>query len=519
MNNIVIITVDQLAFRALSACAGAQESGAGFEATYPTIDSFFRDGTFFDRAYTPCPLCMPARAAFWTSSWPHQTGVLSNGKKFEQGDVPPALPTLGEAFSGAGWKTIHFGKEHDAGALRGFERVPEKEREVDPEPGYPVNQDTFRDRATTDQAVDYFAARARADDGRQGSAQPLLAVVELNNPHNICGWVGEMARHVSGSNTDFIPPPDGRRTPAFPPAIGTDELPPLPPNFHDADFATRPRSVQYQCCAHNRLAQTQDWGEREFRLYLDAYRHYTSRADAEIARVLDAARAALPDDDTLYVFFSDHGDAITAHRAVTKHTTFYDETTRVPLAFVGPGIESRRRVEGPVSLLDLAPTLLDLAAIGAGSENGEPEAVARLRASAQGRSLAPLLTGSSPAEAPAAGRGVADGPRYVASEWHTEWGFTIEPGRMLTDGRFKYTVYAEGGDEELYDLEADAYETRNLVADAAAAGELDRMRAALAEHIRATDDPFEELDHVADPRWRSHEPGYANHRGPAAPQA
>jgi choline-sulfatase len=44
------------------------------------------------------------------------------------------------------------------------------------------------------------------------------------------------------------------------------------------------------------------------------------------------------------------------------------------------------------------------------------------------------------------------------------------------------------------------------------------MRAALAEHIRATEDPFEELEHVADARWRSHDPGYANHRGPAAPQ-
>lgn len=507
MNNIVIITVDQLSSRALRAYGGAHEFG--------TIDAFFRDGTFFDRAYTPCPLCMPARAAFWTSSWPHRTGVLSNGKKFEQGEVPESLPALGDAFAAAGWETVHFGKEHDAGALRGFERVPQGSCEVDPEPGYPVNQDTFRDRATTDQAVDFFAGRARAgaDGAFGGTASPLLAVVELNNPHNICGWVGEMARHVSGEQADFVATAGGAPAPGFPPVTPTDELPPLPPNFHDADFETRPRSVQYQCCAHNRLAQTQGWGEREYRLYLDAYRHYTARADAEVARVTAAARAALPDDDTLYVFFSDHGDAITAHGGVTKHTTFYDETTRVPFAFVGPAIEPGRRVEGAVSLLDLAPTLLDLAGIDGGSGAREPEAAARLRASAQGRSLAPLLTGSPPAEARA-----DDGPRYVASEWHTEWGFTIEPGRMLTDGRYKYMVYAEGGDEELYDLAADPYETRNLAPDPSAADELERMRAAFAEHIRATDDPFSRLEHVADPRWRNHEPGYANHRGPAAPQ-
>lgn len=516
MNNIVIITVDQLASCALRAYA----HGAGTAPEYGTIDSFFRDGTFFDRAYTPCPLCMPARAAFWTSAWPHQTGVLSNGRKFEQGEVPESLPALGEAFAAAGWETIHFGKEHDAGALRGFERVPQGSREVDPEPGYPVNQDTFRDRATTDQAVAYFEARRGRSDGvRREPAQPLLAVIELNNPHNICGWVGEMARHVSGPDTDFIPPPAGEPTPAFPPGIGTDELPPLPPNFHDDDFETRPRSVQYQCCAHNRLAQTQGWGEREFRLYLDAYHHYTARADAEIARVLEAARSALPDDDTIYVFFADHGDAMTAHGGVTKHTTFYDETTRVPLAFVGPGIEPGRRVEGPVSLLDMAPTLLDLAGIGAGSEADEPEAARLLRASAQGRSLAPLLTGPPTAQVARGGAGAGgDEPRCVASEWHTEWGFTVEPGRMITDGRLKYMVYAEGGDEELYDLEADPFETRNLAPDPAAAGELDRMRSALEEHVRETDDPFPRLEHVASPRWRGHEPGYANHRGPAAPQ-
>ena len=499
MNNIVIVTVDQLSSRALRAYGG--------ERTYEAIDSFFREGTFFDRAYTPCPLCMPARAAFWTSSWPHQTGVLSNGKKFEQGIVPEGLPALGEAFAAAGWETVHFGKEHDAGALRGFERVPQEEREVEPEPGYPINQDTFRDRATTDQALDYFARRARSAAARGGAApRPLLAVVELNNPHNICGWVGEMARHVSGPDTDFIPPPSGEPARGFPPATPTGDLPPLPPNFSDVDFETRPRSVQYQCCAHNRLAQTQGWGEREYRLYLDAYHHYTSLAEAEIARVLDAARAALPGDDTLYVFFSDHGDAMTAHGGVTKHTTFYDETTRVPLAFVGPGIGRGRRVAGPVSLLDLVPTLLDLAGVAA--DASAPEAVARARDGAQGRSLAPLLTGAD----------AADGPRYVASEWHTEWGFTIEPGRMVTDGRFKYMVYAEGGDEELYDLESDPFETRNLVPDPAAAGELARMRAATAEHIRSSGDPFPELEHLAARRWRTHEPGYRNHRGPAAPQ-
>jgi arylsulfatase A-like enzyme len=161
------------------------------------------------------------------------------------------------------------------------------------------------------------------------------------------------ARTVAPPDADSLSPPSAP-TPGFPRSIETDALPPLPPNFADTDFDTRPQSVRFQCCAHNRVAQTQGWSEREFRLYLDAYRHYTALADAEIAKALAAARRTLPDEDTLYVFFADHGDAMTAHRAVTKHTSLYEETTRVPLAFVGPGIEPGRRIDGPVSLLDLA---------------------------------------------------------------------------------------------------------------------------------------------------------------------
>ncbi len=518
--NILVLMTDQLSFRTIRAYGGA--------SAFPAIDSLFERGATVDQVYTPCPLCLPARASFWTSRLPHRTGALSNGRAFENRTITPDTPTLGSLFDGAGWECVHFGKEHDAGGLRGFERMPMGETAVDPAYGYPVNADTFRDRFTSDQVVDWFAARSRSTSGHP----PLLAVIDLLNPHNICGWVGEMARHVLGREADVVPSalkaPSYEPTPGFPPERPTEALPELPPNFRDTDFQTRPRSVQYQCCAHNRLAQTQGWREREFRLYLDAYRHYTGLVDDEIARILRSAEKAIDLGETYIVFTSDHGDAIAAHSAATKHTTFYEETTRVPFCVVGPDIPAGGRVTGPTSLLDLVPTLLDLAGL-----SKRPEVVSAT-AEMDGESIASALKAAPSDREETVASPVSAAPRYVVSEWHTEWGFTIEPGRMITNGRYKLMRYAEGRDEEFYDLALDPYETRNLIPDtdgtttadehsdpkisAERSAAVNLLRAELDAHLARSSDPFESLEASAEARWRSHAPGYHNHVGVAAPE-
>jgi choline-sulfatase len=88
---------------------------------------------------------------------------------------------------------------------------------------------------------------------------------------------------------------------------------------------------------------------------------------------------------------------------------------------------------------------------------------------------------------------------------------------MLRTPHFKYTRYLEGEGEELYDMRADPGETLTLIDDPAYAPVLERHRALLAEHLAATDDDFYHLAWSADPRWRSHTPGYRHHVGPAAP--
>lgn len=460
MNNILIIIADQLTWRALPAYGNTY-------ARMPAVDSVSRGAARFDACYTPCPLCLPARAALWSGLYPHQTGALSNGRKFPIKTLGEGVPTLGGVFSAAGYEARHFGKKHDAGALRGFVCEEEKALEVEAvSDAWPVGQDTGRDRYTTTKCVEYLENRPR-------TGRPFIAVADLVNPHDICSWIG----HNQGVHTDK---PIGR------------ELPPLPENFQFDDIANRPLPVKYICCSHNRQAQTAGWTPENFRHYLAAYHHYAERVDAEIGLILDALKRGGAYDDTLIVFMADHGDSMAARGRVTKQVDLYEEVTRVPFLFKGPGVTPGAHA-APVSLLDLFPTLCAYAGIPA------PDGL-------MGRDLGIALAGGDAPTRP-----------YVASEWHTEWGFTISPGRMLRAGRHKYIAYVEGGGEELYDLEADPYEKVNRAGDPAYAKPLAEMRGLFERFLGETGDDFRALSYLADKRWRSHPVGYQNHEGIAAP--
>lgn len=464
--NVLIVIADQLSAQALKAW------GNGHSAT-PAIDRLVEGGVRFEHAYTPCPLCQPARAAFWTGRYPHQTGVLSNGGKRKEAGIPADMPTLGDVFRGAGYRTVHFGKTHDAGSLRGFDVVESKRKQLDDvSPAWPVDYDSELDRDTRAKAIEFLT-------DYRGPA-PYVAVADLNNPHDICNWIGK-------NQHGELPVPEGVA------------LPPLPENLHldREEFLKRPLPIQYICCAHNRQAQVAEWDEAQISKYLAAYYHYMARLDRDVDLVLGALRRRPDADRTLVVFMADHGDSMCGRWMATKHTSFYDETTRVPFVFAGPGITGPgRAVHGPVSLLDLFPTLCELADI------ASPDGLA-------GRSLMPCLR--EPER-----RGPHD---FVIGQWFTEWAFTVEPGRMVRTDRYKYTHWLEGEGEELYDLSADPGEMRTLIDDPAYAGVLADHRALLKLYTDEALDPYFSLQWEAAPRWRSHPPGYRNHRGLAAPKA
>ncbi len=458
--NILMIVVDQLAWKALPAYGG--------RGVTPAIDSLCSEGVVVDACYCPCPLCQPSRASFWSGVHSHRTDVLSNGRKWPINPIPTSMPTLGQTFSDAGYKTMHFGKCHDGGALRGFWCAPELELPVQQRnEAWPYNMDTFADAYTTREATAFL--------GSYTWDQPLLMVADLVNPHNICGWVGKN----QGVHVD----------------VPVEDLPPLPDNFEFDDIANRPIPIQYICCSHVRQAQTAGWTKENFRHYLAAYYHYLQCVDADIQSILDSLHASGHAEDTMIVFFADHGDNMAARGGVTKQVSLYEEVTRVPLVFSGAGVQSRATaVEGLASLLDLFPTLCSIASI------PTPDGL-------DGTDISDILKG-----------GPLPKREYVSSEWMTEWGYTVSPGRMLRTERFKYMCYLEGDGEELYDLHSDPGERRNLASDSTYAQPLAQMRKLMEEYLTTTNDPFRSLSWKADPRWRSHELGWNHHHGIAAPQ-
>ncbi len=470
--NILLIICDQLSALALR-CYGSRCDKTTF------INELAREGTRLENAYCTTPLCQPSRASFWSSRYPHETGVTSNLRDLGFPALSSEIKTLGERFSEADYQTWHFGKEHDYGALRGFERFPSEERVIPREdPAINLAYETFLDIDTTEKVC----AKLGSAEAKEG---PFFLTADLQNPHNICFYVGE--------NTD------GCRD-----FQGDPELPELPDNFRTEDMAERPGFIQYLCCAHRRLRQASHWSEDDYRHYLYAYHHYLSRVDRQIGEILRSLRENGLEDNTLVVFAADHGEGMAAHGLVTKYGNFYEETVRVPFIFKGPDIPAGRTLKGLASLLDLKPTLLAAAGLEQDAED-------------RGFNLYPSLTDPSSAGSPDA---------YIVSCWEDEFsGYTV-PGRMYRFADYKYIAYrdyleaesdAVGLCEEFYDLKEDPGEKHTLINDPDYQRLIAYARRALKAHCEKSGDPFFTEDPDYDRKaYRQHQPGYCHHEGLSA---
>jgi arylsulfatase A-like enzyme len=160
-----------------------------------------------------------------------------------------------------------------------------------------------------------------------------------------------------------------------------------------------------------------------------------------LVRLLEAQELT---DRSVVVLTSDHGQEFTEHGAYTYGHTLYDEVVRVPLIVAGPGVASPGQVVAtPVGLLDLVPTLTDIAGAGRPPEAG-------------GRSLAPALRGQTLVEESVFSEGLMRVP--------------YESKAIRKDG-YKLIYYVDDGRIELYDLAVDPAEMEDLAAHAAELGE------------------------------------------------
>jgi choline-sulfatase len=197
-----------------------------------------------------------------------------------------------------------------------------------------------------------------------------------------------------------------------------------------------------------------------------------SYADALLGRVLAALKESGRGEDTVVIATADHGDML-GERGLWYKMTFFERAVRVPLILCAPRRFAPRRVPDCVSLVDLLPTLLDVA--GGGSD------VAPL----DGRSLLPLARG-----------GAAEGPDTVYGEYMAEG--TAQPIFMIRRGQYKYIACADDP-PQLFDLAADPLELNNLAGQPAQAA---RAAAFAEETARKWDSVAIRADVVASQRRR-----------------
>jgi arylsulfatase A-like enzyme len=191
-----------------------------------------------------------------------------------------------------------------------------------------------------------------------------------------------------------------------------------------------------------------DLDQKDAAHLLDLYDAGIRQVDDEVERLLDFLRKDGLLDESLLVILSDHGEEFLEHGSVLHGHTQFQEVVRVPLIFRGPGLPAGKRVETPVSLIDVMPTSLDYLDLSApGKLDGVSlrglwrEPAARLEAR--------LLYFEADVVFPPPGPGTVP----------------VGPYRAVRDDRFKLHLDLDTGNVGLFDLAKDPGETVNVIAD------------------------------------------------------
>lgn len=313
--NILFVMTDQQSHNAWSG------AGNPYLRT-PAMDSLAARGTFFAETYCTYPVCSPSRSSIFTSRMPHETGVEENNKPIRAG-----IPTMGEVFSAAGYKTVYAGKWHlpkPFDGMTGFEKLVGGS-----------NYGKDMDEPVAHECSKWLRAKP---------VEPFLMVASFMNPHDICEWI----RQHRGARAHANP----RRFPPAPCNMGIDPAEPESMQFH--------RTKAYDQMSQG-LGIASEWLRNDFREYLHDYFRLIEDADHHIGTVLTALRDSGLERRTLVCFTSDHGEGMGAHRWVQK-ASFYEESTHVPLILAGPGVPQGVSTQ-LTSLLDIMPTFCDYAGI------------------------------------------------------------------------------------------------------------------------------------------------------------
>ncbi|MDB4637911.1 MAG: sulfatase-like hydrolase/transferase [Planctomycetaceae bacterium] len=410
----------------------------------PHLDGLVRSGTSFSKAICANPICTPSRAEILSGCDGFTNGVIDFGRR-----IDPGLTLWPEAMQNAGYETGYVGKWHNDGRPidRRFEKTPGLfsggggkwyEPQTDWK-GMPV--------------TGYRGWIFQSGDGKEkypDKGVGLTPNISEKFADAAIGFLKEERDKPFFLQVNFTAPHDPLFLPPEFEEMYDPENIPLPVNYYPqhpfdhGNFAGRDEVLLPFPRSSEIVKQT-----------IAVYYAVISHMDREIGRILQALRDSGEYDNTIIVFSSDHGLGVGRHGLRGKQS-MYEHTINVPLIVAGPGLPQNERTSAQVYLRDLYPTICELSGINI------PDSVTAI-------SFAPILRGERDAIHP-----------YVV-------GYFRDKQRMIRSDRWKLIEYPHLRTSQLFDLEHDPYELRNL------AGERPRvenmLRAELKQWGQSKGDP------------------------------
>ncbi|MDF2510741.1 MAG: hypothetical protein K0S04_607 [Herbinix sp.] len=386
----------------------------------PNLDRIAREGTTMTNAYTPCPLCVPARAAMISGSLPSNNGVLFNFNSINSDSA-----TFLHSLTVSGYETVLCGRMHFVGPdqRHGYAKRIAKERT----PVYHNNPPKTKEEAEKKSKVTGFDENSSLYYIGAGDS-PVLAydryVVEealeyLSKEHERPQF---LTIGTYGPHFPYVAPEELYEY--YCDKISLEDIseefqghPALKGKFQEAD----PEVARAARAAYYALVEQQD---RHIGTVYHAFQEYLKRTGHE----------------GVFIYVSDHGDMNGTHGYYGKQV-FYEPSAHIPFLIQGDGIPAGKQIHNPTSLLDIGPTICALA--GAEILAGD------------GRNISDQILEDT-----------SDGDRMVVSELYTYLNNgDTSLGRMVRWKEWKFFTYSGfPEDDVLFDLEKDLKEEHNVIA-------------------------------------------------------
>ena len=436
----------------------------------PNLNRLASQGMLFERSYTPSAVCCPSRAMTLSGAYHWHNGVYNqiHSSPSVKRDLDADVVLYSQRVRDAGYRLGYVGKWHcswvrtpadfgfhELADVAGCDRRALQKLNLNPDQA-PRSKEKLRSVQT--RMFSWPGSQPFVMWGhREGSEE---ATPEAYRTECAVRMMRRFARGTQPWHLEvhYIEPHD----PYMPLKKYLDRYDPraIPvAKSFDERFENKPG-------LHRR--ESESWGqvtEEDFRQSRAHYYAYVEQLDAQIGRLLTTLDESGQADNTLVVFTTDHGDTVGAHRMWIKGWIPYEECYRIPLIVRWPGrVQAGTRCDHLVQLQDLAHTYVEAAG-------------ARSLPYPDGRSLVQLL----------------DKPQRT--DWSDDilcayyGGEFLYTQRIAINRRYKY-VFNGFDFDELYDLEADPAELRNVVGVPSYRAQADDMRARLYELMNRFEDPF-----------------------------